>query len=93
MALTHYNSLIKANPLLTAAQAGINTRSHVGICLHMKKWQALGGNRQLNSNHLRLLDIYDQEHKSLSHQKGLLNTNQYSIRVLQQKYQEALKRR
>lgn len=30
MALTHYNSLIKAHPAVTAALSSMNTHSHMG---------------------------------------------------------------
>lgn len=47
MALTHYNSLIKAHPAVTAALASINTHSHMGnqisvyVCLYTYTMHAI----------------------------------------------------
>ena len=61
MALTHYSSLIKADAVLTAAQAGRNARPRGNPLIREKnirstRWE------QPNPKHLRLLEVFDQNY-------------------------------
>lgn len=63
MALTYYSSLIKVDAVLTAAQAGRNTQQCGNRLIRGKK--NITGTRwkQLNPNHLRLLEVFELEYK------------------------------